>query len=153
MPVISAFKCSFQRFPKMSKTRAAQSNPTFMPLTGSPERILSEQVLSFRTVYNHEGLGYVSDDEQEPIYTLDQALQSLHREGPPPSWRSRAQWAPAEVNSKAESDSHICEYGRRSDAHEVSFEISRRSFQGKQETVKNALPDHFTTGTAEVEGR
>lgn len=122
-----------------------------MPPTGNLERIFREQEFFFRVVYNHKGPGHVSDDKREPIYTLNQTLQSLHCEGPPPSLTSRAQSAHATVNPEIESNPYICKYIPSTVVQELSSEYSRRSLQGTQEAVKNALSNPFITGTPEVE--
>lgn len=77
---------------------------------GNPEHILREQELSFRTMYSHEGLGHVRNEEREPIYLLDHSFQSLDCKGLTPSPTSRAQSVPAAVNPNIESDPPIREY-------------------------------------------
>lgn len=92
----------------MFSTRASWSDAALLPPTGDLERSHHAQELFLRTVYYHEGPGNVSDEEFELIHTLDQGLQLLDREGPPPSPASRSQSAPAVIDPEIESDLRIC---------------------------------------------
>lgn len=90
-----------------------------MPPTSYPELILFEAGLSFHIMYNHKGPRHVSEDEREPIHTLDHAFQSLDFEGPRLSSTSRARSAPDAVNPEIESDPHVCEYIQRTIVQDV----------------------------------
>lgn len=94
----------------MFSTRATWSNAALMPSTDDVERILREQELSIRTVYNHEGPMNFRDDEQGPVHSLDQTFQSLDREFFPPFPASRAQSVLAAVKPETESYLHIWEF-------------------------------------------
>lgn len=135
----------------MSNTRTIRSNPAFVQPTSDPEHLFQEREFSFQIVYNDEGPGHVSDDELEPIYTLNQASHSLRCEGHPLFSSSRAQSAPAAVNPENGANPHICEYNRRTIAQGVSRENSRRSFQATEEAVESALLDLIITGTSKIE--
>lgn len=80
--------------------RATLSIPALVAPTDDTERILRDQYLSFRTVYNRENLRRTGNIEQEPILTLDQAFYSLDREDPLSSPTSLAQSASAAIQAK-----------------------------------------------------
>lgn len=49
-------------------------SPALVPPNGDPERILRDQDLLIRTVYNVENTGRAGSIEQDPIHALDQAF-------------------------------------------------------------------------------
>lgn len=127
----------------MSNTPTTPSNLALVPPAGNLERVLREQQLSFRTAYNHDGRGHVSNNEREPFNTFGQTFQSQDCEDSHPSPESRPQSAPAAVSVEIESDPLICKYIRRTVARKGSCKNSRRSHQTTQEAVEHALSDLF----------
>lgn len=94
----------------MFNTRATRSNPALALPTGNLGHILCKLELSFRSLCNCEGPGHVSNDECEPIHTLEQAFKSLDCEGLSPPQTARTPLVLVAVNPEIEFDPHICEY-------------------------------------------
>lgn len=136
----------------MPSRRATRWSPALAPLTGNLGRLLRERELSFRTRYNHEGPGHISDKKHEPIPALDQTSQSLESKDAPcpqqhaPSWH--LPWYTRRLNPVG-----FIGYIQRTVAKEVSREYSRGSVLPTQEADENADSDLFISSTADVKSR
>lgn len=86
----------------MSSTRTAASNTALALSIDDQERMLREQKL-FRPLTLHEGPWQIYVAKQEPIHSLDQAIESFTDEGPPQLPNSRSQLTPAASNLEPES--------------------------------------------------
>lgn len=124
------------QFPKLSNTQATRSSTALLLPSGD---------------ITHHIPRHVSYEKRETIYTLDQSFQFLDRKDPPLYPASGDQSASAAVNSEIESDLHNGAYIQCTGAQEESREYSRRSLQGTEKAVENALSDLFITCTASVE--
>lgn len=127
--------------------RAIRSNPTFVPLTGDPERILCDQDLSFRAVYHHESFGRTGSIDQEPIHTLEQELSLLDCKGPSALPASRIQSASAAVIPVPELSPQVCEHIWQVVAEEIAQENAKLSEHATQKAVNSALSDIFFSPT------
>lgn len=94
------------KFPDCVQPTCHPVASALIPPTGILKYILQDQQF-FCTVYQREGARQIDETEQKLVHTLDQAFESLNREGLPQSPTSCSQPALDAPNLEAEFNSHF----------------------------------------------
>lgn len=76
-------------------------------------------------MYSHLSLERADGIKQKPIRTMDQAIHSLDREGPPPFSTTQAQSSPAKVIKNVESLPQVCKHTQQIVVEKVTRELAK----------------------------